>query len=280
MEITLLAFLAIAALAFICEYVDSSLGMGYGTTLTPLLLIAGFSPLQIVPAVLLSEFLTGIVAGLWHHRFGNIRLDFRRDESLDSGHPVKRLIGKLGWLGYIPRSRDSKVILVLAFCGTVGVLVAVFVAVSIPKFVLKTYIGAMVLAMGILILMTKDREFAFSWKRLIAVGLLSSFNKGISGGGYGPLVTGGQILSGRDSRSAIGSTSFTEGLVCLVGFLAYVAAKGNIHWNLAIPLVIGAVASTPLAALTTKRIPSKTLKMTVGILITILGALTLIRTML
>jgi len=32
---------------------------------------------------------------------------------------------------------------------------------------------------------------SFSWKRLIAIGLISSFNKGISGGGYGPLVTGG-----------------------------------------------------------------------------------------
>jgi len=29
--------------------------MGYGTTLTPLLLILGFEPLQIVPAVLLSD---------------------------------------------------------------------------------------------------------------------------------------------------------------------------------------------------------------------------------
>jgi len=40
-------------LAFVCEFIDSSLGMGYGTSLTPILLLMGFHPLQVVPAVLL-----------------------------------------------------------------------------------------------------------------------------------------------------------------------------------------------------------------------------------
>jgi uncharacterized membrane protein YfcA len=56
-------------LAFVCELVDSSLGMGYGTTLTPILLIAGYEPIEIVPAVLFSECITGIVAGILHHEF-------------------------------------------------------------------------------------------------------------------------------------------------------------------------------------------------------------------
>ena len=66
----LLIFLA----ALGCEYLDSSLGMGYGTTLTPLLMLAGYAPLEIVPAVLLSELLTGLAAGAMHHRDGNIDL--------------------------------------------------------------------------------------------------------------------------------------------------------------------------------------------------------------
>ena len=60
-----------------CEYLDSSLGMGYGTTLTPILLLAGFAPLDIVPAILLSEALTGAAAGLLHQRDGNV--NFLRD---------------------------------------------------------------------------------------------------------------------------------------------------------------------------------------------------------
>jgi uncharacterized membrane protein YfcA len=60
-------------LAFACEYVDSTLGMGYGTTLTPLLLLFGFGTKQIVPSVLLSEFVTGLLAGGLHHGLGNVR---------------------------------------------------------------------------------------------------------------------------------------------------------------------------------------------------------------
>jgi uncharacterized protein len=48
-SIELLIIVAFLALAF--EYMDATMGMGFGTTLTPALLIIGFFPLQIVPAV-------------------------------------------------------------------------------------------------------------------------------------------------------------------------------------------------------------------------------------
>ena len=63
--------IVIIVLAFVCEYIDSSLGMGYGTTLTPLLLIMGYNPLQIVPAILLSELFTGLSAAFFHHKLKN-----------------------------------------------------------------------------------------------------------------------------------------------------------------------------------------------------------------
>ncbi|MEI6499595.1 MAG: hypothetical protein WCP21_01065, partial [Armatimonadota bacterium] len=62
--------------AFICEYFDSSIGMGYGTTLTPLLMILGFHPLVIVPAVMFSQMVAGLSAGAAHHTLGNA--SFRR----------------------------------------------------------------------------------------------------------------------------------------------------------------------------------------------------------
>ena len=45
------------------EYMDSAGGMGYGTALTPLMLIAGFDPKQIVPCVMITEMFTGLIAG-------------------------------------------------------------------------------------------------------------------------------------------------------------------------------------------------------------------------
>ena len=66
--LSMFTMMAIFLAALACEYMDSSLGMGYGTTLTPLLLLSGFEPLQIVPAVLISELMTGLTAGLLHQR--------------------------------------------------------------------------------------------------------------------------------------------------------------------------------------------------------------------
>jgi len=183
-------------LALFCEYIDSTLGMGYGTTLTPILLLAGYEPTQIVPSVLLSEFLTGILAGIFHHGCGNVN--------------------------FKPGSHPLKVALVLAACSIIGTLVAVAIAVNVPKWVLKTYIGVLVLSMGIGILLTIGKTFAFSWKRVVGLGLIAALNKGLSGGGYGPLVTGGQILAGVDGKEASRITSLAEGLVCIVGVLTYI----------------------------------------------------------
>ncbi len=247
--------LVIIVLAFVCEYIDSSLGMGYGTTLTPLLLIAGFKPLQIVPSILLSEFVTGLLAGFFHHRHKNVNF-------------------KKGTI-------DFKIASVMAGCSVFGAVAAVLVAVQLPQFYLKLYIALIVLAMGVIILFTLQRTFAFSWRKIYFLGSIAAFNKGISGGGYGPIVTGGQILSGVSSKSAVGITSLAEGLTCLVGVIVYFAVSNHtIDWHLAPYLVVGAVLSVPLATLTVRKLQTDRLKLAVGIATLALGLFTLSKTIL
>jgi len=261
-EITPTLFVVIAIIAFLFQFMSVSMGLGYGTVLTPVLLIIGFAPLQVVPAVLLSQFVGGVIGGVAHHRVGNINLDFRRDE-------------RLRGLGYLPRSPDAKVIFILAICGAIGALVGVFSAVNIPKFALEIYIGVMVLTIGILILVRRHQEGTLSWKKLIGIGLLGSFNKGISGGGYIPLVTGGQIISGREIKSSVGSTTVAVTLTCAVSFLGYVLIKGDIYWALVAAASIGSVIAAPFAARMVKRIEAKRLKFAIGIATSLLGALTI-----
>jgi hypothetical protein len=260
-------FFGYAVIALVCEYVDSSIGMGYGTTLTPLLLMMGFQPLQIVPAVLFSEFITGILAGMWHHRLGNVAFDFRRDDR------IRRR--RLQALGYIPRSFDAKVTFFLIILGMAGALAAVFLSINLPKLWVKTYIGVMIFAIGVYIILNVNRQRTFSWRKFTIIAALSGFNKGISGGGYGPLVTGGQVISGRAAKNSIGSTSLAEGLICLVGFIAYLLLRKSIDWHLVAPLVIGAVLSTPLAALTVRSMPETRLKFVIGTTTVLLGLWTL-----
>ncbi len=244
-------FIAIILLAFFCELIDSSLGMGYGTTLTPILMIVGFGPLAIIPCVLLSELITGITAGLAHHKAGNV--NFKRG------------------------SIHLKIALVLAACSIIGATVAVSVAISIPKLWLKTYIGLIVLGMGIIILLTLNKEYKFSWKKITGLGLIAAFNKGMSGGGYGPVVTGGQILSGVNGNNAVGITSLAEGLTCIVGVIIFIVSPETINWGLAPSLIVGALLSVPFSIFIVKKLPTKTLKIAIGTLTLILGSVTLIK---
>ena len=244
-------FLALILLAFFCELIDSTLGMGYGTTLTPVLMLFGFGPLAIVPCILLSELITGITAGLAHHKAGNV--NFERG------------------------SIHLKIAIVLAACSIIGATIAVFVALNIPKLWLKTYIGVIVLGMGIVILLTLNKDFKFSWKKITGLGLIASFNKGMSGGGYGPVVTGGQILSGVNGNNAVGITSLAEGLTCIVGVIVFIVSPETVNWGLAPSLIIGALLSVPFSTFIVKKLPTKALKIAIGTLTLILGSVTLIK---
>ena len=253
-------------LAVVCEYVDAALGMGYGTTLTPLLIMVGFEPLQVVPAVLFGQIIGGVVGGIVHHRVGNIKLDFRQDVE------VRR---RLRWVGYIPRSVDAKVVYMLVVCGVIGAVVAVMVAVNIPVKVLRTYIGVMVTCVGVWTLVRKGGE-RLSWRRLVTVGLVSGFNKGISGGGYGPLVTGGQIVSGRGVRQAVGSTTMAEAVICGVAFIGYLVMKGDVCWRLACATGVGSLIAGPLAAVTVSKVDVRGLRIGIGVATIILGVMMLV----
>jgi len=240
--------LAFALLAFACEFVDSSLGMGYGTTLTPILLLVGYELKMIVPVVLLSEFLTGLTAGGFHHLLGNA--DFK------------------------PRSRDSKIVMVLAAAGIIGASVAVKFLTSVPAYWAKLYFALMITAMGIIILLRRNGKYRFSWAKLVGLGLISSFNKGMSGGGYGPLVVGGQVLSGCEAKAAVGITSLAESLVCLVALIMFAASGLFPTVALAVPIVLGAVLSAPCAAAMTRYLDSRVdLKQVVGFVVLLLGIL-------
>ena len=99
---------------------------------------------------------------------------------------MKRL-SELGYIETFRRSttRDLKVVFVVTSLGILVTIIAALTAISIPKVALKTYIGVLVLAMGIILLLRT--RFNFSWKKILGIGILSAFNKGISGGGFGPM---------------------------------------------------------------------------------------------
>jgi len=274
MEITVATFLFLFLLAFVCQFIDSSMGMGYGTILSPILIIMGFNPLVVVPSILLSQAFGGLMASVFHHQFRNAT--FNR------------------------ASKDFKAFLYISGFGIIATILAALISINLPKIVLKSYIGILVLAMGLIML--RNYSFKFSWKKLIGIGIISAFNKGISGGGFGPVVTGGQIISGQNHRNAIGVTTLAEAPICIVGFVTFLVGRtvmelnGRVldipfaeftgrlfaahmfRWELLLALMLGSVFVSPFGAFTTRIINHKVLHYVVSVIITILGIWTLYET--
>ncbi len=274
MEITVGFFLMLIVMAFICEFIDSSLGMGYGTILTPVLLIIGFNPHIAIPAILFSQAIGGLSASIFHHKFSNVT--------------------------FKPGSKDLNIVIVISGFGIIATIFGALIAINIPKIILKTYIGVLVIIMGLILL--KNHSFIFSWSKMIIIGIISAFNKGVSGGGFGPVVTAGQILAGQRYKGAIGVTTLAEAPICITAFLTYLISRtikefklpvlnlpvkklflkmfsaDMFQWELLLALVIGSIIVAPFGAFTTRKINEKKIHFILGILITVLGIWVLIKT--
>lgn len=249
----MLIYIFICILAFICESCDSSLGMGYGTILTPMLLLIGYQPLEIVPLILLSEFITGTISALMHHKIGNVNLT--------------------------PGSRELKTGMILAACSIIGTITAANIALAVSKTFIKGYISFLLIGIGLITLFTVNKKYKFSWYKISTLGVIASFNKGISGGGYGPVLTGGQMLSGLNSKSAVGITSFAEGLTCLIGFITFALINNTVlDWKLGLSLLIGGICSIPVSVNIIKFIKERQLRTILSFAILLLGTVTFIIT--
>jgi len=236
---------------FIMEVVDAAIGMGYGTILTPVLLMVGFDPLQVVPAVLISQLIGGFLVSFFHHKFKNVNFAI-------GGEHLRAAI-------------------VLGVLSAAGAVASVLVATSLSNFYLSLYIGLLATILGLVVLATRNKKYVFSWPKMIVMGLLAAFNKGLSGGGYGPIITAGQIMSGVDEKSAVSITSLSEAFVSLTAVFTYILIRGSIDWVLTFCLVISVSFSAPVAAFIVKRTESGKLKVLIGVATFLLGLATILK---
>jgi len=244
-EILIVLFL----IATVMEYGAATLGMGYGTTLAPILLIIGYEPLMIVPVVLISQFIAGFLAAFFHNKFNN----------MDLKDPEERTAFNI-----------------FAVTGIIGVIASVLISLSLPSFVVEIYIALTVMIVGLLTMANGRHQTPFSKSKLLLIGGIAAFNKGMSGGGYGPVTITGQMISGIKPRAAVAITALVEGIICAVGVVLYFLIAIPIDAILLIGITTGAVAAAPFAAFTTKKLRQDFLKRIVGVSTFLIGLITLV----
>ncbi len=242
-------YLLPAGLSFVSQYVDATLGMGYGTTLTALLVMLGFPVRQVVYAVLLQQLVAGGIASVFHHALGNA--DLR------------------------PGKFHFRLAIVLGSVAIAGSFVAALLAASLAEHTVDVALGAIVLGMGGIIFFVRHVHVEFAWWRAGLLGLFAGANKGFMGGGYGPLIMAGQVISGDTMRHAVAVTALSESLSCIGGVVGYVVMGVTMPWRLAAALVVGGVLASALSAITIRSLPEGALKSVIASVYIVLGVLML-----
>ena len=237
-------------LSLVSAFIDISCGMGYGFTVTPILLIMGYTPEASVPAVLFSSFLGAAFSSFFHQIMGNV--DFR------AGGDALKIGATLG-----------------AF-GVIGGVIGARLSLNIPVFYLRAYIGLLVISVGVFILTNRGIKLEFSWTRIAAVGILGSINKGLSGSGFGPIVTTGTIMSGMNEKSSVAIQALSELPVSIVGFTTYLISGALIDWQLTISLGAGVIIASPIATYFVKRVDATQIRRLIGVVALFIGVLTLV----
>ncbi|MFX1393899.1 MAG: TSUP family transporter [Promethearchaeota archaeon] len=253
----------IIILAFLFESMDSAAGMGFGTCLAPLLFLFGYNPLQVVPAILISEAITGAIDSFFDHEFKNVRYQF------------------------FPLNDTTKVSLIIAFFGCIAIFTSIYLgyfALKFPDFMIKLYVAILVLIMGGLGLLRlklmKLDIFKTRPKILILFSALAGFNKGIGGGGYGPVITIGEVLSGVYEKSATAIVSFAESLVSITGiFTFFLISFAGIPIDLTIlpSIFTGGFIAAILSPYLVRVLPNKIWQYIIPIYAMIMGTISLIQ---
>ena len=168
----------------------------------------------------------------------------------------------------------------LSLFSLIGIIVGVRVAFEVSRVMLRRIIGAIIVVSGVVLILLARRTFAYHPWKVAVLSVVASFNKALSGGGYGPLVTSGQMLSGIEARAAVGITSLAEGFTCLGGAILFLLFGEGLDLALLIPVATGSLLSVPFPAQIVRLIREDAMKRVVAVLTVLLGALTLIRSFL
>jgi uncharacterized protein len=243
------AFWIALAIGLAAQAVDGALGMGYGVTASSFLLGTGASPAVASASTHIAKLFTTGVSGIAHAKYGNV---------------------------------DRKLFVRLLLPGMAGGMLGVLLVTSVDGGLLKPFVSAYLLAIGLYILAKayrRARPRQGEPRHAAKLGLFGGFVDAVGGGGWGPVVTSTLVGSGNDPRTTIGSVNFAEFFMTLATAASFTLLAVEGTWPVVAGLVIGGLFAAPFAALLCRAVSTGALFVSVGVLITALSTLTLYRSL-
>ena len=209
---TFFIFLLVGVLA---QAVDGALGMAYGVIANTVLLAFGVPPATASASVHVAKIFTGAASGGSHLYHRNVQ-----------------------WSLFWP----------LTAGGIVGGIVGAYVLTGIEGDIIKPFILAYLLLIGLWVLYRAfgaRRPKGFNERYSGPLGVVGGFLDAIGGGGWGPVVTSTLLGAGADPRKAIGTTNAAEFVVTAAISATFFWALATGHWRDAEALTDHAAAIRP-----------------------------------
>jgi uncharacterized membrane protein YfcA len=257
----LVALAIFFVIGFFAQFIDGTVGMGYGAFSASILIGMGIMPALASASIHTAEIFTTLFSGVSHLKFGNVKKE---------------------WL------------LPLIIPGAIGGGLGAWFLASIPGDTIKPFVAGFLLIMGAVMLYrfipTKKASNPSSLskalshprvssKKIPVLGFIAAFFDAVGGGGWGPIATPGLILTeNEEPRKVIGTINLAEFFITIViaGTFFITLGAGEYDWSMIGMLLIGGVIAAPLAAYLCKRLPARILGILVGAALVIYNLRTLV----
>ncbi len=224
----------------IAQFVDGSLGMGFGVTSATLLTLLGYSAVAASAGTHAAKMGTTFVSGLAHWREGNV---------------------------------EWRVLIALAAPGVVGAFTGAVILTNVSMDGARIWMAAILLLLGVSIVM----RFAFGkslvpqmkvrTRHLWPIGLAGGFVDATGGGGWGPVATPSLMTVTRhEPRKVVGTVNAAEFAVAVAASMGFLvgAKESQVPWGAVVGLIIGGLLVAPFAARFAGRAPVHSLGTLVG----------------
>jgi uncharacterized membrane protein YfcA len=222
------------------QFVDGSLGMGFGVTSATLLTLLGYSAVAASAGTHAAKMGTTLVSGLAHWREGNV---------------------------------DWRVLLALAVPGTIGAFTGAVILTNVSLDGARIWMASILLVLGISIVM----RFAFGkalipqmkvrTRHLWPIGLFGGFVDATGGGGWGPVATPSMMtVTKHEPKKVVGTVNAAEFAVAVAASMGFLigAKESQVPWGAVAGLIIGGLIVAPFAARFAGRAPVHSLGTLVG----------------
>jgi uncharacterized membrane protein YfcA len=234
-------FLLLMGIGFCAQLVDGALGMAFGVISTSAMLAIGMPPAHASAVVHTAEVFTTAASGASHIYHRNI---------------------------------DWRLVVRLGIAGVLGAILGAWVLSNVDASLVRPFIAAYLLVMGIMILLKsiripKGRDAPAGWTA--PVGFAAGFLDASGGGGWGPVTTATLVGSGHAPRQTVGSVNATEFFVTLAAATTFFVELGASPLQSLVPLVVGGLIAAPFGGWMVKRVPARALMILVGLLIVALA---------